>query len=148
MAPVIVLADSGWYTAPTQFGYCAGPSMHSPFIGLLVAGDQFREIKNVKDEDGRDWVLIETKTGKQGWTFLSWEDVTTRDDRGRTIYSEPSFDSKVVTRLKDGDSYRDLEYGGWFEEHDMWLRIKTKNGQTGWVTWHRSWLHSRARGDQ
>jgi hypothetical protein len=75
--PAIALADSKWQTADeTDAGKLyAEPSTNAKVVGTLNEGEQYREIRKgpkfKKTEVGEmDWVLIETKSGKQGWIIL------------------------------------------------------------------------------
>jgi N-acetylmuramoyl-L-alanine amidase len=115
----------------------SGSSLNAAVVGSVSKGQQFTILA-----ENNNWVKIEYKPGKYGWTAgwylekdtsVSFPDQNVKNTTitilqdGSNIRKQPSLTSDVVQRTNEGDTFAVSKI-----END-WYEIKLKNGSKGYI---------------
>lgn len=91
-----------------------------------------------RDDRGRTWAPVMTRTGRRGWV-AAWRSDFSGAAKARTsivLRARHSTQSARVGRVHDGSRVRILR-----ASHDsrdrVWLKVRTPSGRTGWIA---AWL--------
>ena len=109
------------------------PDLNSMPILELAPGSQL-ELGVVKNVGGMNWITATLPDGQWGYMQGDTKVVFTMRlrlfEKEVTVYSEPSSNSAVVTRMKKNMIYDTIPFGS----HDQnWARIRDSNGNEGYI---------------